>query len=139
MGIFDRFFKKESNAPAIVSWELRKPDMTSLFEGISTWSTGKRFREADPRYSEMIRSLPPDQASSMRLSRVSGTISITGESPTVFGYPGSLELNMPALTSLSGMARVLLDLGYAGVEDEAGAITESIINRTFRFLDLIFC
>jgi len=133
MGLFDRFFKKESNVPPIVSREQRKPDMTSLFEGIAMWSAGKRFTEADPKYSEMIRSLPPDQASSMRLSRVPGTISITGEHPTVFGYPGSLELNMPALTSLSGMARVLLDLGYAGVEQETGAITESIMNRKFRF------
>ena len=133
MGLFERLFTREPAARPVKQQERVKPDIKRLFEGLSRWSTGKRFIDADPKYSEVIRSLPPGTASSMRLSRVAGTISVTGEQPKVFGYPGSLDYNMPALTSLSGMARVLVDLGYSGVEREAGPIRNAVLNRQFKF------
>ncbi|MEI6758162.1 MAG: hypothetical protein FDX18_06320 [Chlorobium sp.] len=132
MGLFERFFAKESNEREKVRPEMEKPDIKRLFEEISVWSIGKRFIDIDPKYSEVIRNMPAGEGSSMRLSRVPGTISVSGEQPKVLGYPGSLEFNMPALASLSGTARVLVDLGYSGVEREAAAIRDGIMNRRFK-------
>ncbi len=108
------------------------PDLQTCFDQLETWTTGTRMADADPQYSAMIRSLPPGEATSMRLSRSPGTISLEGDEPKVFGYPGTIELNMPTVTELAGLPRILLDLGYAGVEQEVPGILHDLVNRTYR-------
>jgi hypothetical protein len=109
-----------------------KVDIAAVFEGLSGWSSGKRFADVDPKYSEMIRGLPPGTGSSMRLSKIRGTMTLGGENPKIFGYPGSIEPNMPAIASLGGMARILIDLGYEGVDQEAPSIAAALEKRRFR-------
>lgn len=108
-------------------------DIRQQFARLGAWTKGQRLVDADPRYSDVIESLPPGEATSMQLSESPGTISITGEHPCVFGYPGTLEFNMPAVTELSGTARILIDLGYSGVEHEARGIVHDITHRTYGF------
>lgn len=132
MGVFDMFFRKGPQDPVQPGQESGNVDIAALFEGLSGWSSGRRFADADPKYSEMIKGLPPGTGSSMRLSKIRGTMTLGGENPKIFGYPGSIELNMPALASLGGMARILVDLGYEGVEREAPPIAAALEKRQFR-------
>ena len=111
--------------------EVEVNDIRQLFARLDNWTKGKRFADADPQYSDIIKSLPPGEATSMQLSESPGTISITGEHPRIFGYPGTLEFNMPAITELSGTPRILIDLGYSGVEQEARGIVHDITNSTY--------
>ena len=106
-------------------------DIRQEFAKLDTWSKGQRLVDADPQYSDIIKSLPAGKATSMQLSESPGTISVTGESPAVFGYPGTLDFNMPAITELAGTSRIMIDLGYSGVEQEASGIEHDISNRTY--------
>ncbi len=106
-------------------------DLAQEFATLAQWSCGKSFVDANPRYSDLIKGLPPGRATSMCLSESPGTISVTGEQPRVFGYPGSIELNMPAVTELADCARILVDLGYGGVEQEAPGVAHDIRNRSY--------
>ncbi|NTW10892.1 MAG: hypothetical protein HGA26_06000 [Chlorobiaceae bacterium] len=132
MGFFDMFFQKGQEGPVQPGKEQGKVDIAAVFEGLSGWSSGRRFADADPKYSDMIKGLPPGAGSSMRLSKIRGTMTLGGETPKIFGYPGSIEPNMPALASLGGMARILIDLGYEGVDREAPAIASALEKRRFR-------
>lgn len=111
--------------------EVEVNDIRQLFAQLEHMTKGQRLVDADPQYSDVIKSLPPGEATSMQLSESPGTISITGEHPRVFGYPGMLEFNMPAITELSGTPRILIDLGYSGVEQEARGIAHDITNKTY--------
>jgi len=106
-------------------------DLVPVLARLEPWTKGQHFIDADPQYSDVISNLPSGEATTMRLSESAGTISITGEEPRVFGYPGTLDFNMPAITELSGMPRILIDLGYSGVEQESRGIAHDISNRTF--------
>jgi len=127
--VFGSAFEPEAQPPR---YDEDLPGVEECFDRLAAWTTGKRMADADPQYSSMIRSLPPGEATSMRLSRSPGTISLEGDDPRVFGYPGSIELNMPTLTELAGTPRILLDLGYAGIEHEATGILHDLVNRTYR-------
>jgi hypothetical protein len=132
MGLFDMFFQKgpeRFSSPVPVPGKI---DIAALFEGLSVWSSGRRFADADPKFTDMIKGLPSGTGSSMRLSKIRGTMTISGENPKIFGYPGSIEPNMPAVASLGGMARILIDLGYEGVEQEAHPIAAALEKRRFR-------
>ena len=94
--------------------EVEVNDIRQLFAQLEHMTKGQRLVDADPQYSDVIKSLP-----------------ITGEHPRVFGYPGMLEFNMPAITELSGTPRILIDLGYSGVEQEARGIAHDITNKTY--------
>lgn len=109
------------------------PDLDAAIEGLAAWTTGKRMADAGEKYSAMINTLPPGTATSMRLSDTVGTLVIDGEQqPVLFGYPGKIELNMPALTELAGTARILLDLGYEGIEHEKKGILRDLTAGTYR-------
>ncbi|NTW55752.1 MAG: hypothetical protein HGB20_01755 [Chlorobiaceae bacterium] len=132
MGFFDMFFQKEPERPQQPVPDLGKIDIASVFEGLAGWSSGKRFADADPKYSDMIKGLPQGSGSSMRLSKIRGTMTLGGENPRIFGYPGNIEPNMPALASLGGLSRILIDLGYEGVDREAPPIAAALEKRRFR-------
>ena len=135
MALFSGFFEKPSRLGAKpVSSAGSEPveDLESVIARLEPVTTGKRFVDADPQYSEVIRNLPSGKATSMRLSESEGTLSITGEEQRVFGYPGTLDYNMPALTELAGMSRILIDLGYSGVEEEAEGIACDVSNSSYR-------
>ncbi|NTW82622.1 MAG: hypothetical protein HGB36_04555 [Chlorobiaceae bacterium] len=132
MGFFDMFFQKVPERSSRSAQDYGQIDIAEVFEGLSTWSSGKRFADTDPKYAELIRGLPPGTGSSMRLSKVRGTMTLGGENPKIFGYPGAIEPNMPAVTSLGGMARILIDLGYQGVDQEAPLIAAALEKRHFR-------
>lgn len=131
MAFFSKRFGARSVSPAPKEEPAAK-DITPVLERLEFWTKGQRFVDADPQYSDVIRSLPSGEETSMRLSESPGTISVTGENPRVFGYPGTLEYNMPAITGLSGTARILIDLGYSGVEQEAQGIVQDIMNKAYR-------
>ena len=131
MAFFSKHFGSRSNPPAVKE-EAPAKDIATVLERLAPWTKGQRFVDADPQYSDVIRTLPSGEATSMRLSESSGTISITGENPRVFGYPGVLEYNMPAITGLSGTARILIDLGYSGVEQEVQGIAHDVMNKAYR-------
>lgn len=129
------FFSKRFGARPVSPAPKEEPatkDIAPVLERLEPWTKGQRFVDADPQYSDVIRSLPSGEETSMRLSESPGTISVTGETPRVFGYPGTLEYNMPAITGLSGTARILIDLGYSGVEQEAQGIVQDIVNKAYR-------
>ncbi len=129
------FFSKHCSGRAVVPaarGEACAQDIMDVLGRLESWTKGQRLVDADPKYSDIIRALPSGETTSMRLSESPGTISITGENPRIFGYPGTLEYNMPAITELSGMPRILIDLGYSGVEHEAKGIMHDIVNRTYR-------
>ncbi|TLU82886.1 MAG: hypothetical protein FDX30_07335 [Chlorobium sp.] len=132
MGFFDMFFQKTPEQSPRPLQEYGKIDISEVFEGLSAWTSGKRFSDSDPKYAEVIRGLPPGTGSSMRLSKIRGTMTLGGENPRIFGYPGSIEPNMPAVTSLGGMARILIELGYQGVDQEAPVIAAALEKRHFR-------
>lgn len=130
MGFFSKAFDRRSE-PEGEEGKTPEVDLADEFSSLEQWTHGERFVDADPRYAELIRSLPPGEATSMRLSESPGTISVSGEKQRVFGYPGALELNMPAVTELGDMSRILVDLGYAGVEQEAGGVARDIADGTW--------
>ena len=132
MAFFSKHFGGRSVAAPAPKEEPSAQDIVNVLGRLEPWTKGQRFVEADPQYSDVIKNLPSGEATSMRLSESSGTISITGENPCIFGYPGTLEYNMPAITELSGMPRILIDLGYSGVEQEARGIANDIMNRAYR-------
>ena len=111
--------------------EVPGKDISPVLERLGPWTRGQRFVDADPQYSDVIKGLPSGEATSMRLSETPGTLSVAGERPRVFGYPGTLDYNMPAVTELSGTARILIDLGYSGVEEEERGIAHDVLNRTY--------
>ena len=130
LSFFSKSLGNRFNAPHEKD-EVATNDIHQQFARLEPWTRGQRFVDADPQYSDVIKSLPTGEATSMRLSESPGTISVTGEHHRVFGYPGTLEFNMPAITELSGTARILLDLGYSGVEQEAQGIAHDIMNKTY--------
>ncbi len=131
MAFFSKRFGGRRSVSSAPKEEPAAKDIVVVLGRLEPWTKGLRFVDADPQYSDVIKNLPPGEATSMRLSESPGTISITGEEPRVFGYPGALEFNMPAITELSGTARILVDLGYTGVEQEAQGIAHDIMNRTY--------
>lgn len=131
MAFFLKQFGSRFNASSDVEAPPPMKDIASVLEKLDTWTEGKSFVDADPQYSDVIKGLPSGEATSMRLSESPGTISVTGEKPRVFGYPGALEFNMPAITELSGTARILIDLGYSGVEREARGIAHDVMNKSY--------
>jgi len=133
MGIFDRLFNKESDLRPQRGGELPETDINELFKLLDPWSTGKRLADADPRYSDVVGQLPLQEGTSLRLSSSPGTFTLSGVNSRIFGYPGTIELNMPTLTSIAGLGRILLDLGYSGIEEEAAAIQQETLLSSFRF------
>lgn len=131
VAFFSKRFGGRPGSPAPKEEPAAK-DIAPVLERLEPWTKGQRFVDADPQYSDVIRNLPSGEATSMRLSESSGIISVTGENPRVFGYPGTLEYNMPAITGLAGTARILIDLGYSGVEQEAKGIAHDILNKAYR-------
>ncbi len=135
MALFSKFFERSFNPesqPASAAKNEPVEDLEIVLGRLEPMTTGKRFVDADSQYSDVIRSLPSGEATSMRLSESEGTLSITGEEQRVFGYPGTLDYNMPALTELAGTARILIDLGYSGVEEEAEGIAHDIAHSSYR-------
>ncbi|ASQ90126.1 hypothetical protein CHL67_03560 [Prosthecochloris sp. GSB1] len=130
MGFFSKSFDRGEGS-GVGSPGSRIIDLAREFASLEEWTHGTRFEDADARYSELIRGLPAGEATSMRLSESPGTISVSGERQRVFGYPGTIELNMPALTELADTSRILVDLGYSGVEQEAGGVARDIAAGTW--------
>ncbi|RNA64641.1 hypothetical protein CR163_004935 [Prosthecochloris sp. ZM_2] len=132
MGLFSRTFGALFGDEQPLYGE-NVPQIEEAFERLASWTTGRRMADAGEKYASMIRRLPEGDATSMRLSEAAGTMTIDGEqSPVVFGFPGALELNMPTLTGLAGTARILVDLGYEGIEDEARGILHDLNSGGYR-------